>query len=39
MDEHLVIKDYINEIIENNNHVHLNVFNAFVWDLYKPLYL
>jgi hypothetical protein len=34
MGEHLVIEDYNNKILENNNHVHLDILKIFVKDLY-----
>jgi hypothetical protein len=34
MGEHLVFEYYNNKILENNNHVHLNIKCFFVNDLY-----
>ncbi len=35
MDEHLVIKDYNNENLYINNHVHLTIFKNLARDLYQ----
>ncbi len=34
MCEHLVLKDYNNEILETNKHAHLNTFYELVGDFY-----
>jgi hypothetical protein len=35
--EHLLIKDYNNDILKSNNHVCLDIFYEFLKDLYKVL--
>ncbi len=35
MGEHLLVKEYNNGILENNNHVNLNLFMNFVWISYR----
>jgi hypothetical protein len=30
---HLLVKDYNNDILKSNNHVHLNIFYEFPKDL------
>jgi hypothetical protein len=37
MIEHLLIKDYNNDILKNNNYVHLNIFYEFPRDLHGVL--
>ncbi len=39
MGEHLVIKDYNNKILENDNHIHLDTFLKIIGDLHGVLYL
>jgi len=35
--EHLLIKDYNNDILKSNNHVCLDIFYEFFRDLYEAL--
>jgi hypothetical protein len=37
MIEHLLVKDYNNDIFKKNNHVDLNIFYEFPKDFYKVL--
>ncbi len=39
MGEHLIVKYYNDQILQNNNHVHLNIKKKLTKDLYGMLYL